>query len=108
MKYKYEILLICSIVLIYGALSYFSDIGLPLKITLMTINTVIFFPNIKSCEDTLSVFLPIILVSIILSKILINWDREWVFVIGSLIYLVTIFIYSYIKKLLIVKLYKSR
>lgn len=103
MKNKYKILLALSVILIYSSLTYFSKAGFPIKALLTAITIFVFLRDEKSCKDSFYLMIPSFLIGYILSATFKSINPEWFLFVGFIIYFWVIYIYSYIKKILINK-----
>lgn len=97
-KYKYNIVLFLSIAFVYSILTYFSNAGVPIKIFLVGLITLIFLKDFDSCVDYLHINIPSVAISYILVRFLPNINRELCLIFGFSLFVLLVYIYSYIKK----------
>lgn len=99
-KYKYKLLLVLSIIFIYGYISYFSKAGFPIKALLTFIYTLVFLKDEQSCKDNFHITIPSFIIGCVLTKTFKNINPEWFLFIGFILFVLIVYIYSYIKKVL--------
>lgn len=100
MKYKYKILLVLSITLIYSSLTYFSEAGVPIKTFITILSTLIFFRDERDCENSLYLMIPSLLIGYTLSVTFKSINSEWFLFLGFTLWFTLVYIYSYILKIL--------